>query len=62
MLKKLPESEFFARYSAGGFLMLLHCWIAEGMKETPESYAEKVSSALLKFIQPTMEGAGTKRQ
>lgn len=62
MLKKLPESEVFASYSAGGFLMLLHCWIAGEMKEPPESYAEKVSSALRKFIQPAAEGAGTKNQ
>lgn len=56
-LKKLPESEFFARYSAGGFLMLLHCWIAEGMQEAPKAYAEKISGALRIFIQPAVVGA-----
>lgn len=58
MLKDLPESALFACYSAGGFLMLLHGWIAEGMEEPPKSYAEKVSGALLKFIRPAANGAG----
>lgn len=43
---------YFVCYSTGGFLMLLHQWIAEGMREQPEKYARKISTALLKFIGP----------
>lgn len=46
------EKEYFACYSAGGFLMLLRRWIEEGMTDAPELYAEKVSGAILKYIRP----------
>lgn len=49
-LKNDLDMEFFAGYSAGGFLNLLHRWIADGMQEAPEKYAESVSKALLRFI------------
>lgn len=57
---EMIEGEFFARYSAGGFLMLLHCWIAEGMQEAPEAYAEKISGALRIFIQSAARRADVK--
>lgn len=44
------DMEYFACYSTGGFLMLLDRWVSNGMKESPQVYAENVSSALLKFI------------
>lgn len=46
------EMEYFADYSAGGFLLLLQRWIAEGMEGPPDQYAQAVSQALLKFISP----------
>lgn len=51
-LRNGQEAGFFASYSTGGFILLLHRWIAEGMKESPEQYAKKVSRAILKFIRP----------
>ena len=50
-LKEDEELNCFACYSAGGFLMLLDCWIKDGMKEKPEEYAGKVGRILLKFIE-----------
>lgn len=44
------DVKYFADYSTGGFILLLHRWIAEGMRERPEQYARKVSGAILKFI------------
>lgn len=49
---KGEEIACFAAYSAGGFLMLLHRWIADGMEEPPQSYARRTSEALLTFIRP----------
>ncbi len=46
------EKEYFACYSAGGFLMLLRRWVEEGMTEPPEVYAKKVGGAILKFLSP----------
>ena len=46
------DIQLFAYYSAGGFLLLLHRWIAEGMQETPVHYARTASRAILQFIQP----------
>lgn len=46
------EAGFFASYSTGGFILLLRHWIMEGMEEKPDQYAQKVSSAILKFIRP----------
>lgn len=45
---------YFADYSAGGFSLLLHRWIAEGMQEPPEQYAQSVSRSLLTFIRPVL--------
>ena len=42
--------QYFADYSAGGFINLLYGWIRSGMQEEPEAYAEKVSEAVLKVI------------
>ncbi len=42
------DVRFFAYYSTGGFILLLHHWIIDGMKETPEQYAQQVSCAILK--------------
>ncbi len=42
--------EYFADYSAGGFVLLLQRWVAEGMKEPPLQYAKAVSESLVKFI------------
>lgn len=42
----------FACYSAGGFLLLLHRWIGEGMREEPERYAKRVSQSIARFIEP----------
>ena len=42
----------FASYSTGGFVLLLHRWIAEGMEGSPAAYAQKISGALLQFIRP----------
>lgn len=44
--------EYFADYSAGGFILLLQHWIVNGMQELPEQYAKTVSEALLQFIRP----------
>ncbi len=44
--------KYFADYSTGGFILLLHRWIAEEMQETPEQYARTVSEAILEFIRP----------
>lgn len=49
-IRNSPEAKLFAYYSAGGFLLLLHQWILEGMSEKPEQYARKVSNAILKFF------------
>ncbi len=48
--KEDSELEYFACYSAGGFLMLLDRWISDGMQEPPEEYAREVGSALSKFM------------
>lgn len=48
--KSAPGLEYFASYSAGGFLNLLHRWVMDGMRETPEKYAEKVREALLRYM------------
>lgn len=50
--KENMDIVYFAFYSTGGFLMLLHYWISDGMREPPKEYAKKVSSALLKFVRP----------
>lgn len=50
--KNNQEMEYFADYSTGGFSLLLQRWIAEGMEEEPEQYAQAVSRALLTCIQP----------
>lgn len=44
--------KYFADYSTGGFILLLHRWIMEEMRETPEQYAQTVSEAILEFISP----------
>ena len=49
-LRKLPEVEYFATYSVGGFINLLIRWIEKGMEGTPQEYAEVVSSAIIKVI------------
>ena len=49
-LRKLPEVEYFATYSVGGFINLLIQWIEKGMEGTPQEYAEVVSSAIIKVI------------
>lgn len=49
------DMRFFAYYSTGGFILLLHHWITEEMTETPEQYAQKVSTAILNFMKPTTE-------
>ena len=45
------ETECFAYYSAGGFLLLLWRWIHLGMKGEPEEYAKEVSGAIEKFVE-----------
>lgn len=59
-LKSDEELKYFACYSTGGFLMLLDCWIRDGMKEKPEEYAGKVSRILLKFIRERDDPADKK--
>lgn len=49
-LRRLPEVEYFATYSVGGFINLLICWIEKGMEGTPQEYAEIVSSAIIKVM------------
>lgn len=44
-----PELAYFADYSVGGFVNLLHRWVRSGMRETPGEYAQKVSGAIFKF-------------
>ncbi len=44
-----PELAYFADYSVGGFVNLLHRWVRSGMRETPGEYAQKVGDAILKF-------------
>lgn len=44
------DLKYFACYSAGGFLMLLHCWISEGMEEEPLSYARRAGRAVLNYF------------
>lgn len=44
--------ELFADYSAGGFLMLLHRWLENGMSGTPQAYAQKVCASLRICIRP----------
>lgn len=51
-LRKMSELEYFADYSAGGFINLLYRWILSGMKENPEEYAASVSRAILQFVRP----------
>ena len=43
----MPGLEYFADYSAGGFINLLRSWVAGGMRETADEYAKRVSAALL---------------
>lgn len=50
-LKEDRDVDYFVDYSSGGFLSLLYRWIRNGMKESPERYAETVSRAILKYIQ-----------
>lgn len=49
--EKEENMRYFAYYSAGGFILLLHQWVMDGMKESPEQYAQKISTAVLKFMQ-----------
>ena len=49
-LRKMPEVEYFATYSVGGFINLLIRWIEKGMEGTPQEYVEVVSSAIIKVI------------
>lgn len=51
-VKYEQDMRFFAYYSTGGFILLLQRWITEGMREKPEQYAQKVSTAILKFMKP----------
>lgn len=44
------DMRFFAYYSVGGFILLLRHWIEGGMQERPEAYAQKVSTAILKYL------------
>lgn len=44
-----PELAYFADYSVGGFVNLLHRWVRSGMREMPGEYAQKVSGAIFKF-------------
>ena len=44
------DVRFFAYYSVGGFILLLQHWIIDGMRETPEQYAQQVSRAILKYM------------
>lgn len=48
-LKELPGLAYFADYSVGGFVNLLHRWVQSGMQETPGEYAQKCSDAILAF-------------
>ena len=50
----MQDVKFFAYYSAGGFILLQHHWIMEGMKEAPERYAQRVSTSVLRFIRPAL--------
>lgn len=43
---------YWADYSTGGFILLLHRYISDGMAMPPKQYAELVSEAILKFIEP----------
>lgn len=52
MRKNMSDLGYFMDYSVGGFIKLLQRWIENGMEESPKYYAQKVSDALLKFIQP----------
>lgn len=54
-VRNSQEASLFADYSTGGFILLLHRWILNGMWETPESYAKNVSKAILKFVRPVMD-------
>lgn len=47
--KELPGLAYFADYSVGGFVNLLHRWVQSEMQETPGEYAQKVSDAILQF-------------
>lgn len=51
-LKEMSHVVYFMDYSVGGFVRLLDRWIKDGMKETPKEYAQIVSDAIAKFIQP----------
>lgn len=44
------DVRFFAYYSVGGFILLLQHWIIDGMRETPEQYAQQGSRAILKYM------------
>lgn len=47
--KELPGLAYFADYSVGGFVNLLHRWVQSEMQETPGEYARKCSDAILQF-------------
>ncbi|MGN0205236.1 MAG: TetR/AcrR family transcriptional regulator [Coprococcus sp.] len=53
-VREQTNVEYFMLFSAGGFANLLYSWIANGMEETPEEYAQKVSRSILGFIQPAI--------
>lgn len=48
-LRQLPDLEYFATYSVGGFINLLLLWIEKGMEENAEQYSERVGSAIERF-------------
>lgn len=49
-LKEDSAAEYFADYSAGGFILLLRRWVEAGMQALPGQYAEAVCDALLKYM------------
>jgi len=49
-LRQLPELEYFATYSVGGFINLLLFWIEKGMEENAEQYSRRVGSAIERFV------------
>ncbi len=49
-LRQLPELEYFATYSVGGFINLLILWIEKGMEENAEQYSKRVGSAIERFV------------
>lgn len=53
-MREQTDVAYFMLFSAGGFGNLLYSWIADGMEETPEAYARKVSDSILCFIKPAV--------